>query len=360
MKLGIPNYMPRGLFPPQSEGDGAARHLVNLGRIDRVWLASFLLLAGLALFDWPQAPVSLSFLWDSLVWIAPFLAAAVLVAAYARASGADALAARAFRGRLEVMIVTAALFGALSPFCSCGVIPLIAALMAAGAPLPAVMAFWLASPIMDPEVFVLTAAGIDTGFAVAKTVAAIGLGLFGGFATWALQRRGGSFANPLKHAPSGCAAGALADKPPVWAFWREDARRGQFTREAAQNGHFLVKWLVLAFLLESLMLAYVPAQQLIALVGQEQSFAIPLAALVGVPAYLNSYAAIPTTSALMDLGMSSGAALAFMVAGAVTSIPAAVAVHALVRRPIFLTYLVFSLLGAMLCGWIYQMVLTFA
>ncbi len=44
------------------------------------------------------------------------------------------------------MILTAALFGALPPFCSCGVIPLIAALMAAGAPLPAVMAFWLASP----------------------------------------------------------------------------------------------------------------------------------------------------------------------------------------------------------------------
>ena len=45
-------------------------------------------------------------------------------------------------------------------FCSCGVIPLIAAMLVAGVPLAPVMAFWIASPIMDPEMFVLTAAGI--------------------------------------------------------------------------------------------------------------------------------------------------------------------------------------------------------
>ncbi len=326
-------------------------------KLDRVWLAVALLLALLLLLDSQQAASSLSFLVESLLGIAPFLAAAVLVAAYARASGADGLTARAFRGRQEVMILTAALFGALSPFCSCGVIPLIAALMAAGAPLPAVMAFWLASPIMDPEVFLLTAAGISTEFAVAKTLSAIALGLAGGFATWALQGRLQSFTQPLKRPPSGCAARGVKDVRPVWAFWREPDRRQQFGQEARSNGLFLFKWLALAFLLESLMLAYVPAQELIGLVGAEQAFAIPLAALVGVPAYLNSYAAIPTTSALMDLGMSPGAALSFMVAGAVTSIPAAVAVQALVRLPVFLTYLAYSLIGAMLCGWAFQIFL---
>ena len=41
------------------------------------------------------------------------------------------------------------LLGALAPFCSCEVIPFISALLAVGAPLSAVMAFWLASPLMD-------------------------------------------------------------------------------------------------------------------------------------------------------------------------------------------------------------------
>ena len=50
-------------------------------------------------------------------------------------------------------IVIASLGGALSPFCSCGVVPLVAGLLAAGVPLPVVMAFWLSSPLMDPEMF---------------------------------------------------------------------------------------------------------------------------------------------------------------------------------------------------------------
>ncbi len=353
MFLGISKYK-----SPMVTTTGGDAFWSRLSGLDRVWLASGITLGGLLLLDPPQAEASLLFLIDSLLWIAPFLAIAVGVAAYAKASGADGLTARAFRGRPEVMILTAALFGALSPFCSCGVIPLIAALMAAGAPLPAVMAFWLASPIMDPEVFVLTAAGLGSGFAIAKTVAAVALGLAGGFATWALQSRFKSFADPLKVAPSGCAAKGLNEGRVVWAFWREPARRETFGREALGNGHFLLKWMALAFLLESLMLAYVPAADLIALVGQEQSFAIPLAALVGVPAYLNSYAAIPTTGALMDLGMTPGAAMSFMIAGAVTSIPAAIAVHALVRRPVFLTYLAFALIGAMLTGIGYQVALS--
>ena len=133
---------------------------VGLGRatrsLDRVALAIGALIAGLALFAPPQALASLRFTTASLFEVAPFLLGSVAVAAYAKASGADAVIARAFTGRLPAMIVLAALIGALSPFCSCGVIPLIAALLSMGVPLPPVMAFWLASPLMDPTMFVLT------------------------------------------------------------------------------------------------------------------------------------------------------------------------------------------------------------
>jgi hypothetical protein len=80
--------------------------------------------------------------------------------------------------------------------------------------------------------------------------------------------------------------------------------------------------------------------------------------VVGVPAYLNGYAAIPTVSALIDMGMAPGAALTFMVAGGVTSIPAAMAVFALVKRPVFALYLVLGLTGSMLVGFAYQAVIT--
>jgi hypothetical protein len=117
--------------------------------MDRVALTILAILAVLALLVPPQALASLRFTAASLLEVAPFLLLSVGVAVYAKASGADNLITRAFTGRLAVMIVLAALMGALSPLCSCGVIPLIAALLAMGVPLPPVMAFWLASPIMD-------------------------------------------------------------------------------------------------------------------------------------------------------------------------------------------------------------------
>jgi uncharacterized membrane protein YraQ (UPF0718 family) len=255
---------------------------------------------------------------------------------------------------MAVMISAAALFGALSPFCSCGVIPLIAALLAMGVPLPAVMAFWLASPIMDPQMFILTAAALGLELAIAKTLAAVGIGFLGGVATWAVQRQGG-FTEPLRAAIKTCGGGAVrAPKPVRWAFWHESARRGAFADEALRNGRFLLKWLSLAFLLESLMLRYLPADAIASWLGSGQAWAIPSAALVGVPAYLNGYAAIPTTGALLALGMTPGAALAFMVAGAVTSIPAAIAVFALVKRPVFLWYLALAFVGSSAVGFAYQ------
>ena len=320
--------------------------------IDRVALAILAIVAGLALLAPPQALASLRFTAGSLLEVAPFLLLSVGVAAYAKASGADNLIARAFTGRLGVMIVFAALMGALSPFCSCGVIPLIAALLAMGVPLPPVMAFWLASPLMDPSMFVLTAGTLGTDFALFKTAAAVGIGLLGGVGTMMLMGAG-RLAEPLRAgiADGGCAGAKVrAPKSVVWPFWREPARRRTFTRNGLDNALFLGKWLALAFLLESLMLAWVPAELVASTVGGGGWLPVLGATLVGVPAYLNGYAALPLVGGLIEQGMAPGAGMAFLLAGGVTSIPAAIAVYALARPPVFVAYLGFAFLGSLSAG----------
>ena len=323
---------------------------------DRVVQVLALSLLALGLLDAAQLSMTLDFVAGALVGIAPFLLLAVAIAASASASGADRLIARAFSGSPGRTIVLAAAVGALSPFCSCGVIPLIAAMLRAGVPLAPVMAFWLASPIMDPEMFVLTAAGVGLGFAVAKTAAAVAMGLLGGLTVRVLQRAGG-LRNPLAGAACTTCGGGFDPQAAVavrWRFWEDPERRGRFARESLHTGAFLLKWLSVAFLAESLMMAWLPAESVASAVGGGSAFAIPLAAVVGVPAYLNGYAAIPLISGLLEMGMSSGAALAFVTAGAVSSIPAAIAVWALVRRSVFVLYLALGLGGAMLSGIVYQ------
>jgi hypothetical protein len=71
---------------------------------------------------------------------------------------------------------------------------------------------------------------------------------------------------------------------------------------------------------------------------------------VGVPAYLNGYAALPLVGGLIGQGMAPGAGLAFLVAGGVTSLPAAIAVWALVKPRVFALYIALSLAGAFGAG----------
>ncbi len=324
---------------------------------DRVLISLIVILVILFAIDRPQVSVSIFKTLESLWQMLPFFALAIGIAAYAKASQADTLIAHAFSGHPIRATLLAALVGAISPFCSCGVIPLIAAMLGAGVPLAPVMAFWIASPIMDPEMFVLTAAGIGLNFAIAKTLAAMAMGLFAGFSVLLLQRSG-FLKNPLLGTQdSSCSSSCNSDagQGVNWKFWQQASRVSAFKQEAMAISIFLGKWLTLAFFLETLMIAYISSDWIIGYVGSDNPFAIPLAAIVGAPSYLNGYAAIPLISGLLEIGMTPGAAMAFITAGAVSSIPAAIAVYALVKKPVFILYLFLGLVGAMASGWFYQL-----
>ena len=75
-----------------------------------------------------------------------------------------------------------------------------------------------------------------------------------------------------------------------------------------------------------------------------------LGALVGAPAYLNGFAAVPLVAGLIDQGMSNGAAMSFVIAGGVSCIPAAIAVWALVKPRVFAAYVGLAITGAILAG----------
>ncbi|MEP6065942.1 MAG: permease [Paracoccaceae bacterium] len=326
--------------------------------LDKAWLISLAILVGLALLDRTQLWPSVVFTVQALGHTGPFILFAVLAIAYLKATGAENLLARAFQGNPARMIMFAALLGGLSPFCSCEVIPFIAALLAVGAPLGAVMAFWLASPLMDPAMFLITSGTLGWDFAIAKTLAAVSLGLFGGFGTQLLSNTP-LFVDPLRERPSvgGCCG---ASKPfsgqPVWQFWSDTDRVETFKIAALDNAVFLLKWLTLAYLVESLMLEYVPAEWIANVLGGEGVGPIILGALVGAPAYLNGYAAVPLVDALIDQGMSNGAAMSFVIAGGVSCIPAAIAVWALVKPRVFFAYLGFAIVGAVFAGLAWQAV----
>ena len=330
----------------------------NLGKISPVWALILFIPLAVYLLDPGQLSPVLQIAIAAMSGTLPYILIAVLLIAYLKASGAEVVVAKAFEGRENRMIVLAAIFGGLAPFCSCEVIPFIAGLLAVGAPLSAVMAFWLSSPLIDPPTLLITAGALGWEFAIGKAIAAITLGLFGGFVIRAAINTG-AFAEPLRpRKAGGCSSCSTSsfEGHPVWKFWTRAEHRETFRVEALANGFFLLKWLTLAYLLEALLITYVPAHIIGAVVGGDGFWPIVTGALVGAPAYLNSYVAPPLVAGLMEQGMSAGSAMSFMVAGAVSSIPAMAAVWSLVKWQVFLAYIGLGIGGAIIIGQIFSLI----
>ncbi len=320
------------------------------------WTISIIVPILVLILDSANIVPFMSFATGAFAGTLPYILFAVVLIASLKAAGAETAIAEAFKGKEVRMIVLAALFGGLAPFCSCEVIPFIAGLLALGTPLSAVMAFWLSSPLIDPPTLLITAAALGWPFAIGKAIAAVALGLFGGFAMLAMMKTP-VFSEPLKvYKSAGCCGVSPTTGKPVWSFWKEEPRRKLFKDEFLSNAAFLIKWLVLAYILEAVLISYVPANLIASAVGGDGILPVVVAALVGMPAYLNSYVAPPMLSGLMEQGMSSGAAMSFMIAGAVSSIPAMAAVWSLVKAKVFAAYILLGISGAVISGLLFQVI----
>ena len=291
-----------------------------------------------------------------LLFISPWIVAGLLVTGAIVASGAMTRIAAIFEGQPFRMIGLVSLIGAITPVCGITVLPLIAALLGAGVSLAPIMAFLLSSPITSPEMFAITAATLGVPFAVGKSVAAFAIGLFGGAVTLLAVRAGG-FADPVKDSGllrrmigSSCECGPQTVN---WRFWQEPDRRTAFTRSLIATGKLVLLWLSLAFLAEYFLRLYLPPDMLARYVGSDSPWAVPLAATIGAPIYLDGYAALPLIRALIEKGMADGAAMAFLISGGIISAWAALPVFALVRLPVFTLYVVLAVVASMLSGWAY-------
>jgi uncharacterized membrane protein YraQ (UPF0718 family) len=346
--------------------------------------------------------------WQNLLELGPYFFLALFIAAMVDLLYLDVVARRSFQRHGLLGIVFTACLGAFSPFCSFTVIPLIRRLLRGGVPLSAVMAFWIASPAMDLPIFVLTARAIGMPLALSRLIGALVLSIAAGTITLILERRGlltdvvrperaratalipvaapvpvaaGSAGAAVLELPppavdaapaggscadSGCqpAAGSGAaddDGAPWWpqaAASLQSRRNWQLTgRNIARSTLTLGKWLVFACVFEGVISVYVPAHFVTDVLGGRGITAIPLAVGISVPLYLNGIGAIPIVAGLLAKGMVQGAAVSFLLGGAVTTIPAMIAVHRVVNNKVFALYLSYGIVGSILLGFCAELIL---
>ncbi|EST29410.1 hypothetical protein N566_22075 [Streptomycetaceae bacterium MP113-05] len=199
--------------------------------------------------------------------------------------------------------------GALTPFCSCSTLPMLAGMFKAGVPFATAASFLVSSPMLNP--IILTAVAVLFGLPIMLGYAAVAvLGSLAIAATWnalGLSRyvkrvrvEGEKEEEPWK--------GVRAESPGAWRTAREDFRP-------------LVIPLLAGVSVGAVIYGAVPESFLTSFAGPDNPAAIPVAALIGIPLYIRTEAALPIGLALSEAGMGIGAVFALIIGGAGASIP---------------------------------------
>ncbi|MBC8004840.1 MAG: permease [Verrucomicrobia bacterium] len=349
-----------------------------------------------------QITYILTFVFQSFLHVWPYLLITIPLAVWMNLSDFS----RHFKSLMTkspwVSILLATVVGAFSPFCSCGVVPVISSLLLGGVPLAPVFAFWVASPSMDPEIFFLSVSVLGWKLAVWRLASTFSISLMAGIITHFLVKSGyitsylkeendkktafflnqflkslGNFlrgqAGKIIPAVSGtsspsqlqfngmavtCCAG-IKQTPVSCACSKSEpaakdiSLREKIVKESLKSVWMISKFMGLAFLLNALLNLYVPQESVGRLLNQQGFVSVIIAALLGVPVYTSNLTALPLVSGLLQLGLHPGAALAFLISGPMTTIPAMVAIYGIASRKVFGLYVFFALFGALLFGMLY-------
>jgi uncharacterized membrane protein YraQ (UPF0718 family) len=243
--------------------------------------------------------------------------------------------------------ILAALLGIVTPFCSCSAVPLFIGFVESGVPLGVTFSFLISSPMVN-EVALIMLWGLF-GWKIALIY--IGTGL-------------------LVAIIAGIAIGRLKMERHVQDYvWEMQVGNAEITimtfREKIDYARdytlgLLKKiwpYVVVGIGIGGFIHGYVPQDFLAAWAGRDNPFAVPLAVALGVPLYSNAAGVIPIVQALTAKGMAMGTVLAFMMAVTALSLPEAIILSNVLKKPLLATFFGIVALAIICVGYLFNAIL---
>lgn len=311
--------------------------------------------------------------------------------------------------------VSAGLLGAITPFCSCSTIPMLAGLLKARAGFGPTITFLFTSPLLNPIIIGLFFATFGMKVTVVYFLIALIVSILGGYV---LEKLG--FERYVKQevvsgeVKSGCATGCGDSKPaaktsccdnkkpapvasgcgcgpaePVaastscCASTEESDAEDNFDGAALAgggcctttaptikvDGRWVRLWaetwnqfkkvfpaLMIGVGIGSLIYGVVPVDFIAKYAGPENPLAIPFAAIIGVPLYIRAEAVIPLAAALGAKGMGMGAVMALIIGSAGASLTEVILLKSLFRNQMIAAFLLVIFVMAISAGLIFTFI----
>jgi uncharacterized protein len=215
---------------------------------------------------------------------------------------------RAMAGRPGRAMALALLFGAVTPFCSCSTVPVVAGMAAAGVPVGAMTAFLVVSPLVNPATVALLATLVSPLYAGGFVVAAMALATIVAAVMTLLRVRPTLDAALRPSAPAGPPAG-IAERARVAA------------RRSGRDLRALTPLLGGVAMVGALLYGRVDVGLIGRAIESAGPWAVPVAVLVGVPVYASTAVLLPLGSALLATGANLGVVTAFLIGATGLSLP---------------------------------------
>ena len=236
--------------------------------------------------------------------------------------------------------VLGALLGAVTPFCSCSTIPVLVGLFKSGAPFCGAISFLLTSPILNPAILTLMLAFFGIKATIIYTIFTFAFAVIMGLI---LDKAG--FQKEVKNViVKGGHQGNTSWENLQGTFWQ---KQWQAIKISLKDAFGLFKGVVLFLLLGAgigaFIYEFVPTDLLANFAGANNLWAVPLAAVIGIPMYIRTETMIPIASILISKGVAPGVMIALILGGAGASIPEVSLLNSIFKKkwllPLFSAFL---------------------
>ena len=261
-------------------------------------------------------------------------------------------------------VLWSALFGIPLPICSCGVIPTSIALRKEGASKGASVSFLISTPATGVDSILATYSLLGGPFAILRPVAAFVTAMLGGLFTNVVTKKepetgvavvGETHEPHHEHEHCDCEG----DHCSCSQEGHDEHSKKSFVqkvRETLEYGFVnmigdVSKWLIIGLLLGALIAAFVPDDFFLFL-HEYPLLCMVVVLVLAMPMYTCATGSIPLALALVEKGITPGAALVLLMAGPATSIASMLVVGKAFGKRTLAAYLTSIALGALFFGFI--------
>ncbi len=247
--------------------------------------------------------------------------------------------------------IMAAMFGAITPFCSCSSVPLFIGFVQAGIPLGVTFSFLITSPLMNEVAFVLLIGLFGWKVAGLYLLSGVTIGMVSGLilGRLKLERYVEGFVYDIK--PRANIDLKLEEK----LTWEERISRAWGSAKEIVGKVFW--YVIIGIGIGAFIHGYVPQNALTGIMGESAWWSVPASALVGIPLYSNAAGVIPIVSALLDKGASLGTVLAFMMSVVGLSLPEVIILRRVLKPQLIAIFIAVVAVSIVLTGYLFNFVM---